>query len=496
MSVVSISYSSLKDASNEAKKVAKRLDKYADRLEDKVYKKLNKYKGDHTSNITTAKSKVNGKISDLRSMSGRFETYASNLTGLRDECKDTDKAVKSRVSSLTASFKSSHGIRNSALENGYHRFKTSLTNSTSAGRWVNKQTDKAGAKIDELKSTIKQWYNYEGGKDFLLGSLKALLEIAIGVCGIIVAIASGGALIAIIAGVVLGVIGIANGLTDLINEGRALGQADDDPGKARRRHNLDTLTDTMRVDSDNKIVHGFANGIDIVETVCTFIQLGDGLSKLAKNGLKWVNNSKGSLKELFSKQTFSNLGTKIKGGFTDLGAALKNKDWLKFRDMGKMMWGNFKFNLNSNYNQFIELKEGATTIEKLGKGASSIRNTLSIGKDLLDGGLGKAGFNFALKNITLFTVSKDTPKFSVFGLKGGQIFIDDLNHVKPSDFRTLVTRGEKVWDGISNNIDNWQHMSFDFDLDVIDKMENKSGITVAIPDIHIPKISMPVIPAM
>lgn len=50
MSTASISYSSLKDASSEAKAVAKKLDKYADSLYSNVYKKLNKYDGSWNSN--------------------------------------------------------------------------------------------------------------------------------------------------------------------------------------------------------------------------------------------------------------------------------------------------------------------------------------------------------------------------------------------------------------------------------------------------------------
>ena len=93
MSTASISYSSLKDASNEAKSVTKKLDKYADSLYDNVYKKLNKYDGSWTSNLSTAKSKTNAKISELRSEQSKYETYATDLIDLRDECKEVDKAV-------------------------------------------------------------------------------------------------------------------------------------------------------------------------------------------------------------------------------------------------------------------------------------------------------------------------------------------------------------------------------------------------------------------
>lgn len=61
--------------------------------------------------MTNARSKTNAKISELRSEQSKYESYATDLIDLRDECKEVDKAVKSRVSSLTASFKESHGIK-------------------------------------------------------------------------------------------------------------------------------------------------------------------------------------------------------------------------------------------------------------------------------------------------------------------------------------------------------------------------------------------------
>lgn len=136
MSTASISYSSLKNASNEAKSVAKKLDKYADSLYDNVYKKLNKYDGSWTSNLSTAKSKTNAKISELRSEQSKYETYATDLIDLCDECKEVDKAVRSKVSSLTASFKEAHGIRNSKVENAISYFFTGLGNETAFGRWL------------------------------------------------------------------------------------------------------------------------------------------------------------------------------------------------------------------------------------------------------------------------------------------------------------------------------------------------------------------------
>lgn len=108
MSTASISYRSLKDASNEAENVAKKLERYADSLCDNVYQKLNKYDGNWTSNLATARSKTNQKINELRAEQSKYQDYAKDLTDLKDECDEVDKAVRARVSLLTATFKQNH----------------------------------------------------------------------------------------------------------------------------------------------------------------------------------------------------------------------------------------------------------------------------------------------------------------------------------------------------------------------------------------------------
>ena len=169
MSTASISYSSLKNAAGEARDVAKKLDKYADSINSTVYKKLNNYEGSWTSNITSARSKANAKISELRTEAGKYRSYANELDDLKTECESVDKAVRSKVSSLTASFKAAHGIKNSVVVNTISYFFTSVGNSSNAGRWLNEQEDRIDAGMDYIKQRIEDWYDYEGGKDFIKG---------------------------------------------------------------------------------------------------------------------------------------------------------------------------------------------------------------------------------------------------------------------------------------------------------------------------------------
>lgn len=273
MSTASISYSSLKDASNEAKDVAKKLDKYADSLYDNVYKKLNNYDGTWTSNLTTARSKTNAKISELRTEQGKYEAYATDLIELRDKCSEVDKAVRSKVSSLTATFKENHGIRNSKIENAISYFFTGLGNETAFGRWLGGKKDDLDTVTNYFKDSIKEWYNYEGGKELIKGVLVGLLEVAIGVLAIVGAILSGGTLLVIIAGVVGGIIAVANGVANIWNEKKAYSTTQDgDPATGRRRSEVNTWQDYLRSsfafgDSGenyhyNEFYNGLATGID------------------------------------------------------------------------------------------------------------------------------------------------------------------------------------------------------------------------------------------
>ena len=220
MSQACISYSSLKDASSEASQVAKKLNKYANNLDSQIYKKLNSYGGSYTTNISQAKSNVNTKIADLRKRSKAYSTYSQDLSDLKDQCVSTDKAVKSNVSKLTASFKSANGIRDSKVQNSINYFLTGIGNKTSAGRWLGNKKDEAGSALSNIKDSIKTWYNYDGGKELIKGALVGLLEVAIGVLAVVSAILSGGVLV-VIAGVVGGIIAIANGIANIWNEHKA-----------------------------------------------------------------------------------------------------------------------------------------------------------------------------------------------------------------------------------------------------------------------------------
>ncbi len=503
MSTASISYSSLKDASNEAKAVAKKIDKYADSLYSNVYKKLNKYDGSWNSNVSTASSKTNAKISELRSEQTKYETYATDLIDLRDECKEVDKAVKSKVSSLTASFKEANGIRNSKVENAISYFFTSLGNETAFGRWIGGKKDDFDAGMNYFKDSIKEWYNYEGGKDLIKGVLVGLLEVAIGVLAIVGAILSGGALIVIIAGVVGGIIAVANGVANIWNESKAYESTQNgDPATGRRRSDVNTWQDYLRSsfifgDSGenyqyNEFYNGLATGIDIVSLACTVVTVVSSVGKLLKNGFKWATGSSAkvkdiTMKQVFSKDTFTKFTTKFKlqfaDGMSDLKTAFKYKDWSIMKDFGTRIFSDFGKNFKAEFWDFGEPKDAV----------SSIKNIISVPKDLIDGGFDLSNIveigitSVVIPSITAFQVNGDG---SIEIGDGGQLQFDLTDNIVLSDITGIFDKGGKI---ITSTVDL---TSSDSPLnDVMKKLTTSCNIDVSITEINIPKFDMPVVRA-
>lgn len=480
MSTASISYSSLRDAAGEARDVAKRLDQYANSIHSSVYKKLDGYEGSWTGNITSARSKANAKISELRTEAGKYRDYANDLEDLKRECESVDTAVKSKVSSLTVSFKVAHGIRNNVVVNFISYHFTSIGNSTSAGRWLNEKTDQIDTGIDYLKQSIEDWYDYNGGKELIKGIVVAVLEVAVAVLGIL-AVALGTitgvwAVVAAIAAVVGGVIAVVNGITNLVNECRAYGYADDDPATAKRKSDLNTIQDTLRVETDSEFWHNFATGLDIVNTVCAVISIVDSAGKLIKNGIKWVKSI--DFKSIFSKDSMRNI--------KDIGAAFRagGTKWLE------TLKGDILHNLKSEFWNFTELNGDFS----LANTFKSIKNMLDIPKTLIDGEFSlKSIGEVLLLNITLPALTftsfegSDVTGFEVG--PGGQMTFDFTERITFDDIYKVGEKGYKLY----KSANEFFNGGIDINVDIQDiriKFEEIQPIDISVPTINFPNINV------
>ena len=482
MSTASISYSSLKDASNEAKAVAKKLDKYADSLYDNVYKKLNKYDGTWTSNLTTARSKTNAKISELRTEQGKYEAYATDLIDLRDECKEVDKAVKSKVSSLTATFKENHGIRNSKVENAISYFFTSLGNETAFGRWLGGKKDDFNSGMDYLKSSIKEWYNYEGGKEFIKGLLTVVLDVAIAIAGAVAAVATFlagaltfGAVLVLAVALVGAAIALQDAWTNWENEKAGYeARQNDDPATGKRRSDINSYSDYLRSsymfgdDGEtyhyNEFYNGLASGLEITSVVCSVITVVSSCGKLLKNGFKWATgNSSATFKEIFSKdgmsKLFKGIGSNLKGGLSKLGNAIKMKDLTFFKTALKDFGSDFLNNLKGEFLDFGSVKDGASTVKH---GLSLIKSFATDG--------------FDIGNIVEKVV---LPSVGLAHVPGGDsmITVDDFYGIVDDISTKIIGSDAFTSDNLINN-------------DVLDKISNISSVDISIPSVYVPEINL------
>lgn len=482
MSTASISYRSLTDASSEAKAVAKKLDKYADSLYDNVYKKLNKYDGTWTSNLSNAKSKTSAKISELRSEQSQYEMYATDLIDLRNECKEVDKAVKSTVSSLTASFKEAHGIRNSKIENAISYFFTGLGNKTAFGRWIGGKKDKFGAGVDFLKSSIKEWYNYGGGKEYIKGMLTVMFDCAIAIAAAVAAVATFlagaltlGAVIVLAAALVGSAIALQNAWTNYVNEKAGYeARQHDDPATGRRRSEIDSYSAYLRSSymfgDDGETYHyvefynGLAFGLDMTSLVCSVITVISSCGKLLKNGFKWATGSaNASYKEIFTKdgmtKLFKSIGSNLKDGLSKLGRAIKLKDLTFFKEglkhFGTDFWNNLK-------GEFWNFKTGKDI-------ASTVKHGLGLVKTIAIDGLNVG--NIVEKVVLPSCGLAHVPS------SDSMITINDLYSIVNDVITKII--GSKVFQ--PDNIINTK---------VMDKISSISKVDISIPEIYVPEMKL------
>ncbi len=482
MSIAAISYGSLKDASNEAKAVAKKLDKYADSLYDDVYRRLNKYDGTWTSNLTTARAKTNAKISELRTEQGKYEAYATDLIDLRDECKEVDKAVRSKVSSLTATFKENHGIRNSKVENAINYFFTGVGNSSATGRWLGGKKDDFNSGMDYLKSSIKEWYNYEGGKEFIKGLLTVILDVAIAIAAAVAAVATFlagaltfGAVLVLAAALVGAAIALQDAWANWENEKAGYeARQNGDPATGKRRSDINSYSDYLSSsymfgdDGEtyhyNKFYNGLASGLEITSVVCSVITVVNSCGKLLKNGFKWATgNSSATFKEIFSKdglsKLFKGIGSNLKGRLSKLGNALKAKDITFFKTALKAFGSDFLNNLKGEFLDFGSVKDGASTV----------KHGLSFAKSFVTDG-------FDIGNIVEKVV---LPSVGIAHVPGGDsmITIDDFYGIVDDVSTKIVGSDAFTSDNLINN-------------DVLDKISNISSVNISIPSVYVPEIKL------
>ncbi len=507
MSVVAISYSGLRNASSEATGVSRKLNSYANSLENSVYRKLNRYDGECPQNIREASNKVKDKVNMLRERADSYNQYATDLSELRTECQNTDKAVRGMVSNLTASFKETHGIKNNVVLNFINYHLTGAKNSSNLGRWINDRRTKDEQTLEYVKETIEDWWDYEGGKQLIKGVGVAALEIVAAVAGIIVAIgaiASAGTILALVAGIaglVGGIIATVNGVTNLINESRAFASTQrGDPATGRKLSKQDKLSDTMRNEADKNVSfwHKVANGLDVVEFVCGIIEFVDGAKEfvtnfkdLSKNMYKWTKGSKVdisslTMRDILTKDNFkdfvSKIGRTVKDGIVEIRVTIHDAitgNPAKLQQYSRQFGNDFLNNLKNYYQKEFDFGD----IESIG---DSIETITDFGKDLLEAD----DLSSALRVATTTIVAPNLPITKVETKIGNSI---KVTNIPVGDFLDIsdYAIGDTI-DLVKDAIDLEKNLFPDVILekDIRKKLSTNCNISISIPNVSIPNINV------
>lgn len=479
MTTLSVSYRDLRSASAEAGQVARRLGEYADSLQSNVLKKLNNYSGDWTSNISTAKSQTEQKINDLRTEQNEYSSLANNLNDLKQACDTTDVAVRQRVSSLTADFKSANGIRNSEIENAISRFLNSLINETAAGRWLRSMVDQFVSAADYLKDYIRDWYNYDGGKELLLAIATFVLEVGIAILSIGLAIAGFAftvmGVLTFLASYVLFTIALMDAATNMSNEVKAYNRRANDPATAKRLSEINTaaeyLKSSFKISDDGETYYydeefnNLSKGLTIAKCVADLIKLVDGGIKLFENAGKWLtSNVDFKISELFSKNGLKEVFKGLGGKFAEIGKTIKI-DPESLINFGRELLNDIGKNLQNEFFDFDDVKSML----------SSFKSILSFSKDILDMfGEGKIDFGDIYKDLIGPAIGLvDVPN------KEG-----DHKMITIGDITSKFEKATKIWKTPGSLEETTIKNS------CLEKLQTQIKVDVSIKPVHVPSFSI------
>lgn len=301
-----IYYDALEDAASQAKKAAKDFDDYADRLRKKVSRKLSDYDGTRTGNISTAESSIDDKISEAEKRADAFYAYASAIgeNGFIAKAKSADQTVKSNVADKIGEFRDTYGIKENPIEKWICNLVCKL-NDTALGRLLKDIASTIANAIDIALDSVSDWYNYWGGEYLIKDIGKAVLAAVVAVAAVILVVVTGGGALALISAAIAATVACLNLGATIFNSANAYGAMQDgDPSWAKRYSNRDGFTDTLRAESDSKLIHGIALAIDGAEFVGQLLGLADAVKNLPATIKNFSNFAKGVKSTPFSRAKF------------------------------------------------------------------------------------------------------------------------------------------------------------------------------------------------
>ncbi|WP_291631292.1 hypothetical protein [Clostridium sp.] len=374
MAILQISYSELSKASKQANKSARELENYSSSLATGIARKISSISGGVSGLTQNALDITNQKINKLNEKATKLYDFSKKIDAFKEKVKETDKSVSQTIKSESTIFAKNNNMKVGKVYAFFQGLLIEKLDKSELGRWVKATYYKAKNKFNDFKTELYHWYRTGGGK-YIKDAVLSMVGVVAGVLGVIAAIASGGALIFIFAGVISSLFLVANGVNNIIQSKNAYkANKKGSPSQAEVYGNLDKASDTIRYHSKNHLV---ANILDLTEgaanVLCIFKSFGDVFKLLTEPG-----KTKGfvSLKKLFgsqkNKRSVGILGTK----FTEKVGKSRNVTFNSLKNGIKTIVNDSSY--RSEVGKCIKLF-GQEVVDK----AKYKKMTISQGKDLL-----------------------------------------------------------------------------------------------------------------
>jgi hypothetical protein len=331
MAKLNINFSDLSDTIESTKSASKCLDACRELLKNNAKNKIDNLSGKSCGYTESASSYTSDKMKVLENKSERLSKFATKLSTFHQNAKDTDSDLASTFKTCAEYYKDKNDLNSNIVVEFLTRVSTELFNSSEFGRFLSSMLEANKIIFEDLKDFFGNWYKQEGGKYAVAIGLAAL---AVGLAVVTIVTAGTGILAAL--AVIGAVIAIANAVTTICTSLYASGQNADDPAWANRYGKMNKLSTYLKKQfAGSKIATGFANVLDVTETICTVASL----ASLGKDGYKFLTKGdRGTLLKLnfrdssTGKYTMKSIGNGLKSLKTN--STLRNRALPSLKEIG------------------------------------------------------------------------------------------------------------------------------------------------------------------
>lgn len=467
MSVVTIKYGDLEDASKYSKKLSQKLGGYADELSRKITSPISSLPGnDNRGYASSAAYSASRKINELRDRSNRFNTFSQKVDRFISNAQKADSTVANSMKRAASSYVGERSWWQGFCDVVWGAICVDFFNSTNIGRAISDCVKSGWSYVTQTSEKVRDWFKHGDGKYIwnIVSGVAAGVLAVIGAISAVAAAIAGGPIIAVVAAVaaVFGaVITIANSSVKIYNNAKAL--MSDDPGVSRYLGNIDGISDAvdkydMGDAEDNAKRETASDVVDKIKLVCDTIGIIKGVTDLGAvksdltgriTGYKFdknniMTNIRKSLGFDFDENKFT-----LKGMFGVGSGDSVTSSWYA----NKNGYGGFKsfMNLHTNTQNTIDFIANSTS--KLNKVMTSIEKIDSVYESV------KRGYDFSSTETTLESIkSIGATIIDTYEALGNHKLFGGLNKITIKPYKNIEKHfkewgwGDKITERLSEAI--------------------------------------------